>query len=93
MVFSRAMKEPTRTVCETAAMEIAHAYRLDHARDCRDLMTYLPRCNARRTFVDQSVPCGEHENRVCGNGKPQQNSHATLLHLLDPPPTANATTP
>ena len=85
LVFSRAMKEHTRTVCETAAMEIAHAYGLDHARDCHDLMTYLPRCGARRTFVDRAVPCGERRDRPCGDGQATQNSFATLQGLLGAP--------
>lgn len=81
LVFTRTMRERTTTVCETAAMEIAHAYGLDHARNCRDLMTYMKRCGARK-FVDKDLACGEHRNRACGNGDSKQNSHMTLLELL-----------
>lgn len=87
LVFSRSMKESTVTTCETAAMEIAHAYGLDHGRNCRDLMTYMSRCGTRR-FVDKDIPCGEHKDRDCGDGKPTQNSYAMLMELLGPSPEA-----
>lgn len=83
LVFTGAMREQLRPVCETAGMEIAHAYGLDHARLCSDLMTYLPACGPRR-FVDKAVPCGEDKERPCGDGAPTQNSYARLLQVLGP---------
>jgi hypothetical protein len=82
-VFSRTLREETRATCETAAMEIAHAYGLDHARSCKDLMTYMRPCGAR-SFTDQAIPCGEHEERPCKGGAPTQNSHRSLLTALGP---------
>ena len=66
-------------------MEIAHAYGLDHAHHCADLMTYLPPCGVRR-FVDKPLRCGELADRDCGNGQPTQSSYLQLLELLGPRP-------
>jgi hypothetical protein len=84
LIFTRAARENTRKVCETTGMEIGHAYGLDHARHCRDLMTYLPSCGVRR-FLDRDIPCGEKSDRPCKPGKrPSQNSYQHLLALLGP---------
>ena len=83
-VFTRSLRESLQNSCEAAGMEIAHAYGLDHARNCRDLMTYVPRCGARR-FLDQDIPCGEHKARPCEGGATTQNSYRHLLRLLGPP--------
>lgn len=89
LIFTRAARESTRKVCETAGMEIGHAYGLDHARHCRDLMTYKKPCGSKR-FLDRDLPCGEGKDRPCGNGEPTQNSHAQLLQLLGPAPVSAA---
>jgi hypothetical protein len=81
LIFTRALKEEARPTCETAAMEIAHAYGLDHARHCGDIMTYMRPCGAKQ-FLDKDLRCGEHEDRLCGDGQPTQNAHARLLALL-----------
>lgn len=81
LIFTRVLRERTRTTCETAAMEIAHAYGLDHTRSCRDLMTYRRRCGARR-FWDGDAPCGERSDRPCEGERPTQNSHRMLLDVL-----------
>ena len=70
-------------MCETASMELAHAFGLDHAYDCAEVMSYLPRCGPRR-FVDRETPCGEHAPRLCVRGAATQNSHRYLLQLLGP---------
>jgi hypothetical protein len=82
-VFTRSLGDSAQGTCEAAGMEIAHAYGLDHARNCRDLMTYMPRCGPRR-FVDQDASCGEHAARSCEGGHPTQNSYRHLLRLLGP---------
>src|SRR6185436_17774025 len=83
LVFTDTMNEQLKLTCEAAAMEIAHAFGLDHARNCADLMTYMPPCGLRR-FVDKDLRCGEHQERDCGNGKRTQNSYMELLDLLGP---------
>ena len=83
LVFTRTLRENAKRMCETAAMEIAHAYGLDHAMHCGDLMSYLPACGTRR-FQDREVPCGQREERECGNGQPTQSSHRRLLDVLGP---------
>jgi hypothetical protein len=88
-VFSRVLKDNPVTMCETAAMEIAHAYGLDHEFLCKDPMTYLPPCGPK-SFQNQEVRCGEKRARDCANGKPTQNSYALLLDVLGPAPTVTA---
>lgn len=90
LVFTRTAKENTRKVCETAGMEIGHAYGLDHARGCRDLMTYMKPCGSKR-FLDRDLACGEHKARPCAGGAgATQNSHRHLMGLLGPSPVAAA---
>lgn len=83
LIFARSLQERARDVCETAAMEIAHAYGLDHAYLCSDLMSYLKPCGRRR-FQDEPAPCGEHEPRRCKGGAETQSSHQRLLDVLGP---------
>lgn len=83
LVFTRQLRERAQQTCETAAMEIAHAFGLDHTRHCRDLMSYRRPCGRRR-FMDEAAACGEHEDRSCGDGNAAQNSHALLLDVLGP---------
>jgi hypothetical protein len=86
LVFSQALRNNTRAVCEVAGQEIAHAYGLDHSYNCRDLMTYLKRCTKSRTFVDKEVSCGEFKRRPCKSGEPKQNTYQYMLGLLGPRP-------
>lgn len=81
LIFTRELRERTRATCETAAMEIAHAYGLDHTRSCRDLMTYRRRCGAR-SFRDDDMECGERSDRPCSGERATQNSHRMLLDVL-----------
>lgn len=82
-VFTATLKNRLEDSCDTAAMEIAHAYGLDHSFHCRDVMTYKKRCGARR-FVDEDMRCGEDEPRDCTGGAKTQNSHQRLLAVLGP---------
>ncbi len=79
--FSATVDNDPRAVCETIAMEVAHAYGLDHAYLCKDVMTYLRGCGAKR-FVDQDAPCGESKKRKCEGGAPTQNSYRQLVEVL-----------
>ena len=83
--FSGALHNDVQAVCETVGMEVAHAYGLDHAFECKDVMTYLTGCGPKK-FVDKDLPCGETEARVCEGGKPAQNSVRHLLGVLGPRP-------
>ncbi len=87
LVFTRQTRERVRQTCDTAAMEIAHAYGLDHTRACRDLMSYRRPCGRRR-FTEEPAVCGEQEDRACGDGAPTQRSHGRLLEVLGPATTA-----
>jgi len=85
LIFSKTLKEHARNMCDTASMEIAHAYGLDHAYLCSDVMTYLPACGQKR-FQAKDASCGELKKRACKGGAPTQNSHAKLLAELGPAP-------
>ncbi len=80
-IFTGTLKNRRDDSCDTAAMEIAHAYGLDHAFHCQDVMTYKKRCGTRR-FLDKDVPCGEDAARTCTGGAKTQNSHRVLVGLL-----------
>jgi hypothetical protein len=79
--FAAAVDNDPRAVCETIAMEVAHAYGLDHEYLCKDVMTYLRGCGAK-TFVNADAPCGESKKRNCEGGKPTQNSYRQLVDVL-----------
>jgi hypothetical protein len=83
LAFAAAVKNDVRTTCETIGMEVAHAYGLDHAYLCKDVMTYLSGCGAK-SFVDKDVPCGEKKQRECKGGAPTQNSFRRLLAIFGP---------
>jgi hypothetical protein len=82
-VFSDALGNRVQPMCETAAMEIAHAYGLDHEYLCKDPMSYMSGCG-KKTFQDKDARCGEHKARDCGDGQPTQNSVRMLLEALGP---------
>ena len=79
--FSTTVNNEPRAVCETIAMEVAHAYGLDHGYLCKDVMTYLRGCGAK-SFVDADVPCGESKKRACEGGAKTQNSYRELMSVL-----------
>lgn len=83
-------------LCGVVAQETAHALGLDHSRDCRDPMTYLPMCAPKWAFQDVDAACGEFADRPCKCG-PTQNTHRILLETLGPadaiPPTVAISEP
>jgi len=79
--FSAAVKHDVRATCETIGMEVAHAYGLDHGYECKDVMTYLGGCGAKK-FVDKDVRCGEGKPRTCEGGAVTQNSFRHLVDVL-----------
>lgn len=81
--FAASQGHAPRAVCETIAMEVAHAYGLDHEYLCSDVMSYLKPCG-KRGFVDKAAPCGEKKKRACAGGAPTQNSFRQLLAVLGP---------
>jgi hypothetical protein len=90
--FAQQLGNKVTPICETIGMEVAHAYGLDHAFLCKDVMTYLRGCGTKK-FVDQDVPCGEKKARVCKGGAPTQNSFRLLTQILGaapPKPAARA---
>lgn len=79
--FAAAQGHRPQAVCETIAMEVAHAYGLDHEHLCSDVMSYLAPCGKRR-FVDRDARCGEARPRDCASGAATQNSHRRLASVL-----------
>lgn len=83
--FTNAFGNNAQTLCEVMAQEVAHSYGLDHEMLASDPMTYLD-YNGKRTFKDQTVSCGEYQNRACGIGgsvcRPNQNSVQLLNERL-----------
>jgi hypothetical protein len=79
--FSGTTKNDVRQTCETIAMEVAHAYGLDHEFLCKDVMTYLTGCGPK-SFVDADAPCGESKKRTCEGGGKTQNSYRRLVDVL-----------
>lgn len=79
--FSLSVNNDVRATCETLAMEVAHAYGLDHEYHCKDVMTYLRGCGTK-SFVDADVPCGEGKQRACEGGASTQNSFRRLVGVL-----------
>ncbi|HSD87576.1 MAG TPA: hypothetical protein VLB44_08670 [Kofleriaceae bacterium] len=79
--FSATSNNDVRQTCETIAMEVAHAYGLDHEYLCKDVMTYLSGCG-NKSFVDADVPCGEAKKRACEGGAVTQNSYRRLVEVL-----------
>lgn len=81
--FADELRNNTRATCEVIGMEVAHAFGLDHAYVCPDVMTYLQGCG-RKTFRDIDAECGEEKPRRCHGGAATQNSYRHLLEVLGP---------
>ncbi len=88
--FAAQVGHDVRVTCETIAMEVAHAYGLDHEYLCKDVMTYLSGCK-NRSFVDKDAPCGEKKKRACHGGAATQNSYQRLLSVLGAAPASGPT--
>jgi hypothetical protein len=82
-VFSQVAGErDPETLCATTAHEVGHALGLDHTYKCGDVMSYFNDECGTQTFMDVDVPCGENEERECGNGDETQNSYRRLVSLV-----------
>ena len=81
--FADELRNNTRATCEVIGMEVAHAFGLDHAYACPDVMTYLQGCG-RKAFRDLEARCGESEPRPCHGGGATQNSYRHLMRVLGP---------
>lgn len=81
--FADELRNNTRATCEVIAMEVGHAFGLDHAYACPDVMTYLQGCG-HKTFRDLDARCGESGPRTCHGGAATQNSYRHLLEVLGP---------
>jgi hypothetical protein len=90
-------------MCWTVAQESAHAFGLDHSRECSDPLTYI-RTSQQCTTVDKyfrnlDSKCGEFADRACLCGGTQQNTFARLLGVHGPgsvpvaPPVVEITMP
>lgn len=84
LIFTEEIGHRNTRTCETVAHEIAHAFGVDHARLCSDVMTYKRSCVKLQTFRDKDTECGEYEDRACKSGLATQNSHQILLKALGP---------
>ncbi len=79
--FTNVLPQDAQSVCEVMAQEVAHSYGLDHEMLASDPMTYL-NYNGDRTFKDQTVSCGEYQNRACGIGGSVCRSNQNSVQLL-----------
>lgn len=81
--FADELRNDPRATCEVIGMEVAHAFGLDHAYACPDVMTYLQGCG-KKAFRDLDARCGESAPRACHGGAATQNSYRRLLQVLGP---------
>jgi len=81
--FADALGGSPELICEVIGQESAHTFGLDHEMLCSDPMTYLRPCGAK-CFQDQSVACGEYEDRECYCGGASQDSYAYLMQVFGP---------
>jgi len=84
--FGKAFGDDPETICEVMAQETAHSVGLDHEMLASDPMTYL-QYNGLQAFRDETVSCGEFQNRNCGlQGEcgASQNSYQLLLERIGP---------
>src|SRR5690242_3120533 len=79
--FTDVFPDDAQTVCEVMSQEVAHSYGLDHEMLASDPMTYL-QYNGNRSFKDQTVSCGEYQNRPCGIGGSTCRANQNSVQLL-----------
>jgi hypothetical protein len=79
--FTDVFPDDAQTVCEVMSQEVAHSYGLDHEMLASDPMTYL-QYNGTRSFKDQTVSCGEYQNRPCGIGGSTCRANQNSVQLL-----------
>ncbi len=63
--FAQAFNGDPETICEVMGQEMAHSIGHDHQMLASDPMTYL-QYTGLQSFKDQTVSCGEYQNRACG---------------------------
>jgi hypothetical protein len=80
--FTNAFGSNAQVLCEVMAQEVAHSYGLDHEMLASDPMTYLS-YSGKRTFKDQTVSCGEYQNRACGIGGSVCRQNQNSVQLLN----------
>ena len=84
--FAEAFGGDAETICEVMGQEMAHSIGLDHQMLASDPMTYL-QYDGLQAFRDQTVSCGEYQNRACGlQGEcgSTQNSYQMLMTRVGP---------
>jgi uncharacterized protein (TIGR03382 family) len=84
--FAEAFGGDAETICEVMGQEMAHSIGLDHQMLASDPMTYL-QYDGLQAFRDQTVSCGEYQNRACGlQGEcgATQNSYQMLMTRVGP---------
>jgi MYXO-CTERM domain-containing protein len=82
--FAEAFGGDPETICEVMGQEMAHSIGLDHQMLASDPMTYL-QYNGLQAFRNETVSCGEYQNRACGlQGEcgATQNSYQMLLERV-----------
>ena len=84
-------------LCTTIVHEVGHAYGMEHAHFCSDVMTYIAdSCGERKYFRDELMVCGEgfgtndpdpsDDTRPCTCSGSLQNTHAKMALVFDPNP-------
>jgi hypothetical protein len=76
-VFAASLPADAQRMCELAASQVAAMAGLEPLHDCRDVMSYLPRCGTR-TFLDAATQCGTFSPAACTCGGTTRNSFAVM---------------
>ena len=80
-------------LCTTIVHEVGHAYGMEHAYFCQDVMTYIAdECGEQKFFRDELMQCGEgfgsqdqdpsDDIRPCTCGGSQQNTHLKMSQVF-----------
>lgn len=84
-------------LCTTIVHEVGHAYGMEHAYFCQDVMTYIAdECGEQKFFRDELMQCGEgfgsqdqdpsDDIRPCTCGGSLQNTHLKMSQVFPPGP-------